>query len=274
MPKKEVNYDKDNKMVVSNQYIRAIHPVGMKLNDMKLFRLVITQCRMTDRQFYEYDFKVLDVAKAFQIGSENLYRSIQEMCKRMVQMVIGIEGDDPQKDGWDYRPIFKRCYCKPGSGIVTVQISEEVTDLFLELKKNFTQVPIGAILTMKSKYAIRVYELICEKLKGMLPYSNNAIEVQLSVDEIRNATGTNDKSGYDIMTNFKQRILDPSIKDIEENADWKIMCTDIKRGRKIVAFSLEIWDRNGYEVVQQCIREGKPLPQPKYKGTEWNVQGE
>ena len=143
-----------------------------------------------------------------------------------------------------------------------------MTELFLQLKSNFTRIPIAAVLTMKSKYGIRLFEVICDKLQSNFPYANVATEITLTLEEIRKATGTEKKKTYDRISNLKDRLLNPSLKDIEENADWKIICTDIKRGRKIDAFSLEIWDRNGYEIIQQCIREGKPLPQPKYKGTE------
>ena len=263
MSKRDTDYSKDNKMVVSNNYVRAVHPDRMNVNAMKLFRLVVTQCRWKDKEFYEYEFKLTDLAEAFEISGQNLYRDVQEMCKNMVQMILYI-GDGNPRHRWEYRPIFRTCFYEPKTGMVTVQISEDMTELFLKLRKNFTQVPIAAVLTMRSKYAIRLFEVICEKMKDCYPYANNATEITLSLDEIRRATGTEKKKTYDRISNLKDKVLMTAIKDIEENADLKIIVRDKKKGRKIDGFNLEIWDRYGYEVVERCKRTGEPLPD-KYR---------
>lgn len=271
MPKRDADYSEDNKMVVSNSYVRAIHPERMNINAMKLFRLVVTQCRLKDKEFYEYDFRLTDLAASFEISRQNLYRDVQEMCKSMVQMIMYI-GDGNPRHRWEFKPIFRTCYYEPRSGMVTVQLNEDMTELFLQLKRDFTQVPISAVLTMKSKYAIRLFEVICEKVGKYLPYANHATQITLSIEEIRKATNTEKKKTYDIITNLRNRILEPAIKDIEENADWKIILTDVKQSRRIVGFDMEIWSRNGYEVIEKYKREGKLPPMPKY--TEEDVPGQ
>lgn len=259
MKKREADYRDGNKMVVHNNFVRAVHPERMNINAMKLFRLVVTQCRMNDDKFYEYEFKLSDLAAAFDISGQNLYRDVQEMCKNMVQMILYI-GDGNARHRWEYKPIFRTCFYEPTTGIITAQISDDMTDLFLKLKKNFTSVPIGAILTMRSKYGIRLFEVICDKLRGHFPYAAVATEITLSLDEIRKATGTEKKKTYDILTNLRKRILEPAFKDIEENMEWKIITKDIKRGRKITGLSLEIWSAVGYEMVERSKQTGQPLP--------------
>lgn len=259
MPKREVDYNKDNKLVVSNNYIRAVHPDRMGLNAMKLFRLVITQCRLKDEEFFEYDFKISELAKLFEISSQNLYRDVREMCKNMLQMLLYI-GDGNENHSWEYKTIFRTCKYDRDTGTITVRLNDDMTDLFLQLKRDFTRIPIAAVLMMRSKYAIRLFEVICEKLHSHFPYADTATEISLTIEEIRKATRTDDKKAYDILTNLKKRILEPSIAEIEAAADWKIIVNDIKRGRKVTGFILEIWSRNGWEVTEKYKREGKLPP--------------
>ena len=51
-------------------------------------------------------------------------------------------------------------------------------------------------------------------------------------------------------------MLAPAIKEIEENANWKIIYTDVKKGRKIVGFNLEVWSAIGYAYMERCKQEG------------------
>lgn len=255
MEKRDPNYNPDNKMVVSNNYIHAIHPERMSINAMKLFRLAITQCRKSDSGFFEYEFRIQDIAEAFDIAPNNLYTEAQESCKKMMQSLLYI-GDGNPKHDWKYRTIFDECSYSSKDGIIRVQLSDKMTDLFLQLKRDFTRIPISAVLTMKSKYAIRLYELICEKLNSQFPYADVATEIQLSLDDARKVTGTDKKKTYDKISNFKSRVLLPSLAEIEDNAGWKIILTDIKYGRRVTGFNLVVWSRNGYEYIEECKRKG------------------
>ena len=255
MAKRETNYNPDNKMVVSNRYIHAVHPEKMNINAMKLFRLAITQCRMSDKGFYEYEFRIQDIAESFGIDADNLYRDVQENCKKMMQSLL-YYGDGNPKHDWKYKTIFDECSYNSKTGAVTVQLSDKMSDLFLQLKRDFTRIPVAAVLMMKSKYAIRLYELICEKLNSQFPYADVATEIQISLEEARKVTATDKKKTYDKISNFKSKVLLPSIREIEENANWKIILTDLKYGRRVTGFNVVVWSRNGWEYIEDCKRKG------------------
>lgn len=269
MQKREADYNTDkNKVVVRNDFIEAIHPDKMDLKSMKLFRLAISQCKQADIELYSYDFKITDLAKITGVDSSNYYKDAENMCIAMMQMLLRYGGGDP-KDSWKLKHIFETCSYDSKAGIVSIELHKDMSELLLQLSKRFTQIPISDILMMKSKYAIRLYELICEKMMGQRPYSDVAICIQLKLDEIRKATGTEEKKAYEKISNLKNKILMPAIneiesctrkKDHEDFTGWKIIVKDLKYGRRVIGFELEIWDRNGYEVVERYKRTGEPLP--------------
>lgn len=259
MSKREVDYNEDNKMVVSNNYVKAIHPDRMKLNSMKLFRLVITQCRLKDEGFYEYAFSISDLSNALKIDRSDIYRDTQEMCKNMMQTVLYV-GDGNPKHDWKLKHIFEKCEYSSKNESVTIQLHKDMTALFLELRRNFTEIPIAPLLLMKSKYGIRIYELICEKMMHCYPHSGNSTEIQISQEDVRKVTRTEKTKAYDKISNLKSKVLNPSLADIERAAEWKIVCTDIKRGRRIIGFNLQIWTAIGYAMIEKCKAEGKLPP--------------
>ncbi len=253
--KPDLNTDK-NQMVVSNNYITAVHPEKMTINAMKLFRVAITQCRMSDKGFYEYSFAIKELSEMLGVDRSDIYRDTQDLCKNIMQMLLYV-GDGNPRHQWEYKHIFDKCRYDPKQEAVNIQLHKDMTALFLELKRNFTEIPIDVLLTIKSKYAIRIYEVICQKMMHHFPHASTSTEIMLTPEEIRKATRTDSKKTYDLIGNLKNKVILPSLAEIERCANWKIICTDVKRGRRIIGFNLQIWSANGYAFMEQCKKEGR-----------------
>jgi len=272
----EIDYNPDNKMTVSNTYIRAVHPDRMGVNSMKLFRLAITQCRMNDKEFFEYSAYPGDLAKAFGTNRKDIYRDIAKHSKDLLQSII-VYGDGNPHHKKGGRTIFSRVEYDPETKEIYIKLNPDVTELFLQLKRNFTQIPICSILAMKSKHSIRIYELICQELRGSYPFADTAMEVVIPLEAAREITGTDVQTltekgkkktinkSYDHVGHFRAKVLQPALEDIETAASWHIECKDIKRRNKITGFSLTIWTAAGWQMVQKSIQSGEPLPRPKHR---------
>lgn len=257
--KRKADYGEDNKVTVRNDFVKADYPTQMTATDLKLLRLVIAQCRKSDTEFYEYQFNAIDIAEQLGMDKSNLYREAQNSVRRLFKCDLEVGTNEE----YELLHIFKTAKYK--SGVFTMQLSDEVEKLFLRLKKNFTNIPLLPILAMKSKNSIRVYELICQKFMSHYPYADHATVVNISLEELREVTETVKAKSYDHTGHLKNKILNPSLSEIETAADWKIIVKDLKRSRKIIGFELTVWDRNGYEVVEKCKREGTMPPRPKYQ---------
>ena len=84
---------------------------------------------------------------------------------------------------------------------------------------------------LTSKYAIRLYELlIAWREVGKVP--------QIELPEFRNRLGVSDNE-YTAMNNFKSRVLEPSIKQINEHTDITVTYEQHKKGRTITGFSFK-----------------------------------
>lgn len=268
MEKREPDYNNDiNKMVVSNTFIKAHHPEHMSLSAMKLLRMTITQCRMEDKQFYEVEYKLSDVAKLFHTQPQHVYRDVVEASIKMLQSVIAVN------DRWgnvrQIYTLFKKWEYVKKTETIKVLLNDEVAPLFLELKKNFTRVPIAAILTMRSKYAIRLYEAMHERMLSASPHGLVAVEVSFTLDEIRKITGTDDKKAYSKISNLRDRIILPAVEDIEDYGEWKIIVKDAKEGRRITGFIFEVWSYSSYQYIESCKNNGVFPGDPQTSVFDW-----
>ena len=60
------------------------------------------------------------------------------------------------------------------------------------------------------------------------------------------------RDSYDILSNFKRRVLDPALQEIEDCQLAKISYTNIKKGRTVVGFHF---------VAESCAGKFEPSPE-------------
>ncbi len=257
MAERKPDYSTENKMVVRNDYIYAKHPDKLSIYGMRLMRIAITQCKKNDKEFYEYAFNVQDLAEMIGCENSNLYRVADDITTKLLQVVL-ITGSiiAPNSKGKKYQLFHK---CEYDKGHVRMQIHPDAADLFLNLNKNnpFTRIPVAPLLLMQSKYGIRIFELICQKMMSCYPYADKSTEIIISIDEIRSVTNTEKKKTYEQVGHLKDKILFPAITDIEQAAEWRIICKNLKEGRKVTGFILQIWSAAGYAMMERMKAKGE-----------------
>ena len=93
----------------------------------------------------------------------------------------------------------------------------------------FTQYLLSQTAQLKSVYSSRLYELLIQwKSTGKTPIINlEDFRAQLGIEE----------NQYKLMSDFKKRVLDLAINDINEKTDIKVTYQQHKKGRSISGFS-------------------------------------
>lgn len=97
------------------------------------------------------------------------------------------------------------------------------------VKEFFTQYLLSQTANLKSVYSSRLYELLIQwRSTGKTPIINlEDFRAQLGVEEDQ----------YKLMSDFKKRVLDLAINDINEKTDIKATYQQHKKGRAISGFS-------------------------------------
>jgi plasmid replication initiation protein len=110
----------------------------------------------------------------------------------------------------------------------------------LEIKSNFTEYQLHYLLSLNSAYAIKLYKLLYQykKIKNR----------SFSVNELKKQFGLNDK--YAEYKSFKQRVVDPSIKQINDLTDLTVEYREFKVGRKVekLEFAFELKQTESSEI--------------------------
>jgi plasmid replication initiation protein len=125
---------------------------------------------------------------------------------------------------------------------INIDINYKCKKLFLELAKGYTNLQLDAIITLKSEYSIRMYELISMFLR------QGAWTVK--IEKLRDLLNL-EQTKYKNYGMFEKRILLYSQKELWEHCnlhfEWEIA---EKKGKKITALTFHIKERDKQERVE------------------------
>ena len=122
--------------------------------------------------------------------------------------------------------------------------------LITRLEEQFTQYDIEQISGLSSAYAVRMYELlICWRTTGKTPI--------IELGEFRKRIGVLDTE-YTRTDNLKMRVIEQSIKQINEHTDITASYEQHKKGRVITGFSFKFKQKKKTELETPPNRNSSP----------------
>ena len=120
---------------------------------------------------------------------------------------------------------------RENKGSVYFQFSSDLIPLITNLKEYFTSYYLSQTSDFSSTYATRLFELLMQwKTTNVIPF--------MSVADLRNSLGVQEDK-YLLLANFKMRVLDIAVNQINETTDYKIEYEQHKEGRTITGFSFK-----------------------------------
>ncbi|MGP5549013.1 replication initiation protein RepM [Psychrobacter alimentarius] len=114
------------------------------------------------------------------------------------------------------------------AGMVELQFTDAVIPLITRLSEQYTEYELKQVSELQSEYSIRLYEL-------MMQWKAVGKTNKISVDDLRRKLGVEPQQ-YKKMNNFKARVLDHAIKQINEHTDIQAEYDQYKDGRAIAGF--------------------------------------
>lgn len=118
---------------------------------------------------------------------------------------------------------------------VKFMFSHAIIPYLVELERCFTIYEIEQVANLKSKYSMRLYE--------MLVQFRSTKKLKISLDELRFRIGLSDNE-YETMSNFKKYVLDLAVDQINEHTNLKVKYTQEKKGRVITGFEFTFTEKS------------------------------
>lgn len=217
--------DKNYIVNKSNSLITANY--DLTLQEQKLILTLASTVQPNDEDFKEYEFKIKDFMNLLEIRNKSSYAEIKQMTKNLMRKVFEIrEGKDTIQMAW-----FSSVRYREGEGIVILKFDNCLKPYLLQLKELYTSYKLENILSLKSKYALRLYEIMkCNQFK-------KAFVIEL--DEFKRILGITEKS-YSVYQNVKNKVVLQAQKELNSKTDISFEFEEIKTGRKVTSLKFHI----------------------------------
>jgi plasmid replication initiation protein len=231
---------KKNELVVkSNRIIEASY--RLSLNEQRIILYSICRAREEQKGLFP-NLPVTITAEAFlkqfpAVGKQHVYQQLKEAMDNLYDRSVTYYDTDPEtgfervnKTRW-----ISRASYIDGAGRVQVIFTPDVIEHITRLEAEFTSYQLEKVGRMTSAHAIRIYEMLAQ-------YRNIGLR-ELNLKWLRNALQIADDE-YKLTTNFMVKVLDASVKQINDHSDLKVSYTPKKTGRAITDFIFKIRDKN------------------------------
>ncbi|ENW89151.1 hypothetical protein F906_00010 [Acinetobacter pseudolwoffii] len=220
-------------VVKDNSLINASYTLS--LVEQRLILLAIIEARETGKGIDTDTFLEIHAqhyADRFHVDVKNTYAMLSEAVmtlfnRQVTYMTMDEKRNKPEKRV--VRWVSGISYVE-GAGIVKLRFAPEVVPLITRLEQNFTSYELMQVSNL-NLYATRLYELlVCWRSTGKTPI--------IEIGEFRSRIGLQEHE-YKPMNNFKNRVLEPAIKQINEHTDITVKVEQHKTGRSITGFSFK-----------------------------------
>ena len=151
-----------NYVVKKSNYFIMNCSYDLSLEEQKLILTLASMVQPNDEDFKPYKFKIADFMKLLGVDTKTKYTEVPKITKELMKKVFEIEEDDTLiQTAWLSSATYKK-----GSGMVEIEFSPKLKPYMLKLNGLFTQYKLANILSMKSKYSPRIYEILkCNEFK-------------------------------------------------------------------------------------------------------------
>ena len=225
---------KNSLVVKDNALINASY--NLELTEQRLIMLAIINARESGQGITadsKLEIHASDYAKLFNVSADASYKALRDAVNNLFnrQFSYTAEYKKTGKVGIVRSRWVSRIFYVDDLALLEITFAPDVVPLITRLEEHFTKYEAKQVAHLTSKYATRLYELlIAWREVGKVP--------QLELSEFRNRLGLVD-SEYTAMSDFKKRVLEPSIKQINEHTDITVTYEQHKKGRIISGFSFK-----------------------------------
>ena len=240
-----------NQVVKSNQVIEAsyqLSAVEQRIVLAAISRIPKNQ-PITDDELYPVSVNELQLLG---VHEKTAYRDLKEGINRLYERSINLSVDDKSiKMRWVQEVQFL-----DSQSVIGIRFSKPILPFISNLSREFTKYALSDIAGINSGYGIRIYELLVQY--------RQIGKREISVENLRTMLELGKK--YPLFADFKKRVIDTAVDQINEYSPLRVTYEQKKTGRKVthITFSFK-------EKTRSIGQESKDIPKEFYKLTDAQI---
>lgn len=229
-------------VVKDNALIDACFDLSLAEYRILLLAMVVAREQDPLSVFTPIEITGLGYAQQFDLDRSTAYESLAEASKTLLKRTYSYKDTYRGKEAISDVHWLTQATYVPTTGVVVLYFTQQTISLISRLEDHFTKYHIDQVSKFKSKYSIRLYEIVIKWL-------DNKKTQKYALDEFREKMGIS--SEYKQMSDFKINVLDKALKEINEHSDITLKYEQFKKGRVITDFQFKITQKKHVEKKHQ-----------------------
>lgn len=232
----------ENYVVKDNDLITACF--NLQLNEYRLLLLAMIYARESDPLTFETPIEIrsTDFARQYKLETNTAYEAMQQASKTLMRRSYTYQD---RYNGYeavsDVNWVTQATYIR-SAGMLILYLTPQTIKLISRLESHFTKYHIDQVSKFKSKYSIRLYELV-------IKWKNLKKSEKFELKKFREMLGVTTE--YEQMSDFKNNVLDKAVKEINAHSDITIDYEQFKNGRVITDFQFKIKPKKPSDVKKR-----------------------
>lgn len=259
-----------NILKIPNNFLRASYKCSATTQRMYFYS--IFKYISSDKNQNSVSFSFSDFFSDLNLKDGQKTRTlIKESANEILDMKIVLEDNEKQ---YEVTNVFQSAKCVFTETTFSFKFTEDMK-IFLDTLKEigFSLFEINDLGKLKSFYALRYYlvALSFKGFKGKKGNEKNSWFFEYSVEDLRKLFDIQDNE-YTQIGPFRNIVVDLPLKELNErNLGIQIVCTPIKKGRKITGFHFDCIDsthiakvnENNYVYIEDSNKNNKTSSAPE-----------
>lgn len=205
----------------------------MSLDEKRLLMLGISKINplTSGKEPIEFDVVASEWTTYYKGNLRHAYQRMQEAATALMGRQVEIR--EPTKTGSKLIKMqwVDKCEYQEGEGRVSIKFGSSIAAQLIGLTRQFTKTDLLNVGELSSVHSIRIYEMLSQ-------FRDTGWRI-MELEKLKEALSLH--NCYPDFTDFKKRVIAPSVKDINEKTDLMIYDTEvIKTGKRVTSLKFKM----------------------------------
>jgi len=252
MDQKAIDKQREMRVVKSNDLIRKGR-FNLSVVEQRIVLYMITKIKPADVQLDSLSFDIKEFCEVCGIKYQQNLSQLKEVIKELADKSMWVNLPNGKKTliRWIEKPYLDLA---SGTGVIEMRLDRDLAPYLLNLKSNFTEYQLISVLALRSKYSIKLYELL-KSYSFMGRY-------EIKIEDLKEYLLIEDQ--YKETKYFNKYVISRAIEEINEYTDIEVSCEYIRHGKVIVGYHFQILEQEENKNVLARAYLSKKRP-PRYR---------
>ncbi|MDQ5921627.1 MAG: hypothetical protein QG673_1686 [Pseudomonadota bacterium] len=232
-----------------NQFVSSPYATEFTLHELKLVEYMIADCKRVDQEKIDfkmhksYLFTPTQLAKILRTSVSRVAADADRLADEITKKRLINKQYNSACEVVNFEYITIIPVAKYSNGQFRFDFNYEILSYFINVNKNFTEFELNYLLSMSTPYAIKLYKLL---------YQYKTIKTRVfTIYELKEQFGISNK--YPQYKDFRKRVIDPSVDQINKVTDLTVSYNEKKLGRSVDKLEFNFELKNKFEKLQYKV---------------------